>query len=221
MVLGLTPASAGVVHFGGADLAAQRGDAKRASRRDIQVVFQNPYASLDPMMTIGASIAEPLEVHGRGTRDERQERVAELLTQVGLDPIVAERRPHELSGGQRQRVAIARGLALNPKLIVCDEPVSALDVSTQAQVINLLRDLQDRFGIAYLFVGHDLSVVYQISDRIAVMQHGKIVEIGSAEQVYFHPQHPYTKALLGSVLSADPRKRRIRNDVAAATSAPV
>jgi peptide/nickel transport system ATP-binding protein len=219
MVLGLTPPSAGVVRFGGSDLTAQRGDAKRASRRDIQVVFQNPYASLDPMMTIGASIAEPLEVHGRGTRSEREIRVAELLTQVGLDPVVAERRPHELSGGQRQRVAIARGLALNPKLIVCDEPVSALDVSTQAQVINLLRDLQARFGIAYLFVGHDLSVVYQISDRIAVMQHGKIVEIGTAEQVYFQPQHPYTKALLGSVLSADPRKRRIRNDIAAPTGA--
>jgi peptide/nickel transport system ATP-binding protein len=218
MLLGLTPASAGVVRFGGADLAAQRGDAKRASRRDIQVVFQNPYASLDPMMTIGASIAEPLEVHGRGNREERDARVAELLTQVGLDPIISERRPHELSGGQRQRVAIARGLALNPKLIVCDEPVSALDVSTQAQVINLLRDLQARFGIAYVFVGHDLSVVYQISDRIAVMQHGKIVELGTAEQVYYEPQHPYTKALLGSVLSADPRKRRIRNDIATAAA---
>lgn len=214
MVLGLTPPSAGIVRFGGVDLATQRGADRRASRRDIQVVFQNPYASLDPMMTIGASIAEPLEVHGRGSRDERVARVAELLTQVGLDPVIAERRPHELSGGQRQRVAIARGLALNPKLIVCDEPVSALDVSTQAQVINLLRELQAKFGIAYLFVGHDLSVVYQISDRIAVMQQGKIVEIGPAEQIYFRPQHEYTKALLASVLSADPRKRRIRSGIA-------
>jgi ABC-type glutathione transport system ATPase component len=188
--------------------------AKRVSRRDIQVVFQNPYASLDPMMTISASIAEPLEVHGRGTRQQREARVVELLAQVGLDPIIGERRPHELSGGQRQRVAIARGLALNPRLIVCDEPVSALDVSTQAQVINLLRDLQRQFGIAYLFVGHDLSVVYQISDRIAVMQNGKIVEIGTADQVYLRPQHPYTKGLLASVLSADPRKRRIRNSLA-------
>jgi oligopeptide/dipeptide ABC transporter ATP-binding protein len=181
------------------------------------VVFQNPYASLDSTMTIGESVAEPLEVHHRGTKADRAQRVDDLLHQVGLDPSVAGRRPHELSGGQRQRVAIARGLALNPALIVCDEPVSALDVSTQAQVINLLRDLQRQFGIAYLFVGHDLCVVYQVSDRIAVMYHGKVVEMGSAEQIYHSPRHPYTVALLGAVLSIDPRHRRLH---AAATTVP-
>ncbi|MCU1395009.1 MAG: dipeptide transporter ATP-binding protein [Ilumatobacteraceae bacterium] len=209
MVLGLTPTTSGTVRFGGSDIATQRGEAKRATRRDIQVVFQNPYASLDSTMSIGESVAEPLEVHHRGTKTERTARVAELLQQVGLDPSVARRRPHELSGGQRQRVAIARGLALNPRLIVCDEPVSALDVSTQAQVINLLRDLQQRFGIAYLFVGHDLSVVYQVSDRIAVMYHGRIVEMGPADEVYHAPKHPYTVALLDAVLSIDPRHRRL------------
>ncbi len=217
MVLGLAPTSNGTVRFNGIDIATQRGEDKRATRRDIQVVFQNPYASLDSTMTIGESVAEPLEVHHRGTKPERTARVAELLQQVGLDPSVAGRRPHELSGGQRQRVAIARGLALNPKLIVCDEPVSALDVSTQAQVINLLRDLQDRFGIAYLFVGHDLSVVYQVSDQIAVMYHGRIVEMGPADQIYHSPKHPYTIALLGAVLSIDPRQRRLSS---ATTTAP-
>jgi peptide/nickel transport system ATP-binding protein len=209
MVLGLTPPTRGAVEFRGADISSQRGEARRSTRRDIQVVFQNPYASLDPTMTIGESIAEPLEVHHRGTKVERTRRVAELLEQVGLDQSMADRKPYELSGGQRQRVAIARGLALNPKLIVCDEPVSALDVSTQAQVINLLRDLQARFGIAYLFVGHDLSVVYQVSDRIAVMYHGRIVEMGPAEQIHHSPRHPYTIALLGAVLSIDPRARRL------------
>ena len=220
MVLGLTPTSSGVVRFDGHDIASQRGDAKRATRRDIQVVFQNPYASLDSTMTIGESVAEPLEVHHRGSKSERTARVAELLQQVGLDPSVAGRRPHELSGGQRQRVAIARGLALNPRLIVCDEPVSALDVSTQAQVINLLRDLQRRFGIAYLFVGHDLSVVYQMSDRIAVMYHGRIVEMGPAEEIYHAPKHPYTIALLAAVLSIDPRHRRLSSTVTEAPGEP-
>jgi len=217
MVLGLTEPSAGTVRFDGHDIGTQRGEAKRATRRDIQVVFQNPYASLDSTMTIGESVAEPLEVHRRGTKAERTARVAELLQQVGLDPSVAARRPHELSGGQRQRVAIARGLALNPRLIVCDEPVSALDVSTQAQVINLLRELQERHGIAYLFVGHDLAVVYQVSDQIAVMYHGRIVEMGPAAEVYHSPRHPYTVALLGAVLSIDPRQRRLS---AATTVAP-
>ena len=217
MVLGLTEPSAGTVRFDGHDISTQRGEARRATRRDIQVVFQNPYASLDSTMTIGESVAEPLEVHHRGTKAERTARVAELLQQVGLDPSVAARRPHELSGGQRQRVAIARGLALNPRLIVCDEPVSALDVSTQAQVINLLRELQERHGIAYLFVGHDLAVVYQVSDKIAVMYHGRIVEMGPADELYHSPRHPYTVALLGAVLSIDPRQRRLST---ATTTAP-
>ena len=220
MVLGLTSASSGTVRFAGNDISTQRGEERRTTRRDIQVVFQNPYASLDSTMTIGESVAEPLEVHHRGTKSERAARVAELLQQVGLDPSLAGRRPHELSGGQRQRVAIARGLALNPKLIVCDEPVSALDVSTQAQVINLLRDLQDRFGIAYLFVGHDLSVVYQISDRIAVMYHGRIVEMGPADEIYHSPKHPYTIALLSAVLSIDPRQRRLTATPSVAAGEP-
>jgi ABC-type glutathione transport system ATPase component len=177
----------------------------------VQVVFQNPHSSLDPMMTVGATLAEPLEVHTGMGRTQIGERVRELLDQVGLDPTYANRYPDALSGGQRQRIAIARALALKPRLIVCDEPVSALDVSTQAQVVNLLADIQRELGVAYLFVGHDLSVMYQVSDRVAVMYQGRIVEIGPAEQIYHDPQHAYTKSLLGAVLSIDPRDRRLRD----------
>ncbi len=205
MVLGLTPATSGTVRFEGTEL---RGT-NHSARRDVQVVFQNPYASLDPLMTIGDSIAEPLAVHRVGDERARRARVAELLEAVGLDPGFAVRRPSELSGGQRQRVAIARGLALNPKLIVCDEPVSALDVSTQAQVINLLLELQDRLGLSYLFVGHDLSVVHRLSDRIAVMYRGRIVELGPADEIYHRPRHPYSQALLAAVLSIDPAARKL------------
>ncbi|HEV7678703.1 MAG TPA: ABC transporter ATP-binding protein [Candidatus Dormibacteraeota bacterium] len=203
LVLGLTPVTGGTVRFQGADLSQLHGNALRDARARIQVVFQNPYASLDPTMTVGDSVGEPLDIHGVG-RGERERRVDELLDQVGLKPVYARRYPHELSGGQRQRVAIARALALDPALIVCDEPISSLDVSTQAQVINLFKDIQRRLGVAYLFVGHDLSVVYQISDRIAVMYMGRVVEIGSAHEVYHHPKHPYTQALLSAVLSIDP-----------------
>jgi oligopeptide transport system ATP-binding protein len=161
------------------------------------------------MMTIEQTLSEPLEVHLKLDRAARRGRVLELLEQVGLSREYADRYPHALSGGQRQRIAIARALALNPSLIVCDEPVSSLDVSSQAQVINLLRDLQERLGISYVFVGHDLSVVYQISHRVAVMFAGKIVEMGPAEDVYRDPQHPYTKTLLAAVLSVDPRARRL------------
>jgi peptide/nickel transport system ATP-binding protein len=209
LILGLAAATAGTVRFDGADVGTARRSERRAIRRDVQAVFQNPYASLDPMMTIGDTLAEPLDVHASLSKSETRARVAELLGQVGLDAGAAERYPHELSGGQRQRVAIARALALNPKLIVCDEPVSSLDVSTQAQVLNLLVDLQRRFGIAYLFVGHDLSVVYQISDRVAVMYRGRVVEMGPSEAVYTTPRHPYTQALLAAVLSVDPRTRRL------------
>jgi peptide/nickel transport system ATP-binding protein len=209
VILGLTPPTAGTVRFDGGAVGAGRRSERRAIRRDVQAVFQNPYASLDPMMTIGDTLAEPLDVHMKLGRAEKRARVSELLGQVGLDTGAAQRYPHELSGGQRQRVAIARALALNPKLIVCDEPVSSLDVSTQAQVLNLLVDLQRRFGIAYLFVGHDLSVVYQISDRVAVMYRGRIVEMGPSEVVYRAPRHPYTQALLAAVLSIDPRARRL------------
>jgi peptide/nickel transport system ATP-binding protein len=213
LILGLTPPTAGVVRFDGADVGAARRAERRAIRRDVQAVFQNPYASLDPMMTIGDTLSEPLDVHAKLSRAEKRARVAELLGQVGLDTSAAQRYPHELSGGQRQRVAIARALALNPKMIVCDEPVSSLDVSTQAQVLNLLVDLQRRFGIAYLFVGHDLSVVYQISDRVAVMYRGRVVEMGPSEVVYTTPRHPYTQALLAAVLSVDPRARRLTSAV--------
>jgi peptide/nickel transport system ATP-binding protein len=209
LVLGLTTPTSGKVFFLGADVAKTRWRQRKAVRRDIQVVFQNPYASLDPMMTVGQTLSEPLEVHLHLNKSAREARLAELLQHVGLGPEYADRYPHALSGGQRQRVAIARALALNPRLIVCDEPVSSLDVSTQAQVINLLRDLQTQFGIAYLFVGHDLSVVYQISDRVAVMYRGRIVEIGPAEDIYRNPQHPYTQTLLAAILSIDPREHRL------------
>jgi oligopeptide/dipeptide ABC transporter ATP-binding protein len=200
--------TSGSIEFRGQQITHGFGR-RRELRRDVQVVFQNPYASLDPMMTIEQTLSEPLEVHLKLDRAARRSRVLELLDQVGLSREYADRYPHALSGGQRQRIAIARALALNPLLIVCDEPVSSLDVSSQAQVINLLRDLQERLGISYVFVGHDLSVVYQISHRVAVMFAGKVVEMGPAEDIYRNPQHPYTKTLLAAVLSVDPRERRL------------
>jgi peptide/nickel transport system ATP-binding protein len=211
LVLGLVEPTGGTVTIDGVDLRRVKGQQRRDLRRDVQVVFQNPHSSLDPMMTVGATLAEPLEIHTDMNRTQIGERVRELLDQVGLDPSYANRYPDALSGGQRQRIAIARALALRPRLIVCDEPVSALDVSTQAQVVNLLADLQRDLGVAYLFVGHDLSVMYQVSDRVAVMYQGRIVEIGPAEQIYHDPQHDYTKSLLSAVLSIDPRKRRLGN----------
>jgi oligopeptide transport system ATP-binding protein len=179
-------------------------------RREMQIVFQDPYASLDPRMTVGGIVSEPLEVHGIGTRRSRQETVRKLLDIVGFNPNFTNRYPHEFSGGQRQRVGIARALALNPKLIVCDEPVSALDVSIQAQILNLLKDLQRDFGLTYLFISHDLAVVRTMSDRIAVMNQGKLLEIGSAEQVYNDPKDEYTKALFTAVPVPDPRRQRER-----------
>jgi ABC-type glutathione transport system ATPase component len=194
----------------GTELRQARGARRRELRRDVQVVFQDPHSSLDPMMTIGAILAEPLEVHTTSSRPEIEARVAELLELVGLAPATSRQLPDALSGGQRQRVAIARALALRPRLIVCDEPVSALDVSTQAQVVNLLVDLQRDLGVAYLFIGHDLSVVRHISDRVAVMRHGRIVEVGTSDQVHLRPRHEYTRALNDAVLSVDPRRRRRR-----------
>jgi oligopeptide transport system ATP-binding protein len=179
-------------------------------RREMQIVFQDPYASLDPRMTVGDIVAEPLVVHRQGNRRTRRDVVRRLLDVVGFNPNFTNRYPHEFSGGQRQRIGIARALALNPKLIVCDEPVSALDLSIQAQILNLLKDLQGEFGLAYLFIAHDLAVVRAMSDRIAVMNNGKIVEQGRAEQVYSHPQHDYTKALLAAVPVPDPRKMKER-----------
>lgn len=193
----------------------------RALRPDLQIIFQDPYASLNPRITVGNAIAEPLLVHKIATGSEVEDRVAALLKRVGLRPDVANRFPHEFSGGQRQRVGIARALALSPKLIVCDEAVSALDVSIQAQVINLLKDLQDELGISYLFIAHDLSVVKYISDALAVMYLGRIVESGSADQIFNDPQHPYTRALLSAIPHADPKKRKKRIPLTGEIPSPI
>jgi oligopeptide transport system ATP-binding protein len=204
----------GKVLFEGKELTESKGEELRRMRRRMQMIFQDPYASLNPRMTVGSIIGEPLEVHGIGaTKKERQERVQELLKIVGLNPVFINRYPHEFSGGQRQRIGIARALAVNPAFVVCDEPISALDVSIQAQIINLLEDLQDELGLTYLFIAHDLSVVRHISDRIAVMYLGKIVELANRDELYEKPMHPYTQALLSAVPIPDPqiegRRQRI------------
>jgi len=209
-ILQLLKPTSGSIRFLGSELTQLGREELRRMRREMQIVFQDPYASLDPRMTVGGIVSEPLEVHGIGTRRSRRETVRRLLDVVGFNPSYTNRYPHEFSGGQRQRIGIARALALNPKLIVCDEPVSALDVSIQAQILNLLKDLQRDFGLTYLFIAHDLAVVRTMSDRIAVMNRGKLVELGPAEEVYSHPKDPYTKALLTAVPVPDPRKMKER-----------
>ncbi|MFT4648258.1 MAG: oligopeptide/dipeptide ABC transporter ATP-binding protein [Planctomycetota bacterium] len=179
----------------------------REQRKDLQIIFQDPFASLNPRITVGNTIGEALKVHGIASGDELRDRVGALLQKVGLRPDVANRFPHEFSGGQRQRVGIARALALRPRLIVCDEAVSALDVSVQAQVVNLLKDLQEEFDLSYIFIAHDLSIVRYISDRVAVMYLGRIVEMGTTEEIFDNPRHPYTKALLSAIPRADPKRR--------------
>ncbi len=195
----------GQVNFEGVELTKIKGEELRRTRRRMQMIFQDPYASLNPRMTVGSIIGEPLEVHNIGnSKKERQDRVQDLLKTVGLNPYFVNRYPHEFSGGQRQRIGVARALAVNPSFIVCDEPISALDVSIQAQIINLLEDLQGELNLTYLFIAHDLSVVRHISDRIAVMYLGKIVELADRDELYLRPLHPYTQALLSAVPIPDP-----------------
>lgn len=204
-ILQLYKPTGGSIKFNGTELNGLKGNSLRAVRRDMQMIFQDPYGSLNPRMTCGDIVGEPLKVHKlTSSKSEYNERVSELLSIVGLSPYMAERYPHEFSGGQRQRIGIARALAVNPSLIICDEPVSALDVSIQAQVINLLEDLQEQLDLTYIFIAHDLSVVKHISDRIAVMYLGHIVEIAERNELYENPVHPYTQALLSAIPIADP-----------------
>jgi oligopeptide transport system ATP-binding protein len=205
--------TAGHVFLDGIDLAALKGEALRRMRRRMQMIFQDPYASLDPRMTVNEIISEPFQVHGLARPNEVKERVVELLNTVRLSPDFSSRYPHEFSGGQRQRLGIARALALNPDFIVCDEPISALDVSIQAQVINLLEELQEKLGLTYLFIAHDLSMVRHISDRVAVMYLGVIVELGTVDDLFGHPLHPYTQALLSAVPVPDPEVEEQRHRV--------
>jgi oligopeptide transport system ATP-binding protein len=213
LVLRLIEPTAGTVEFEGRDLMNIPKDELRKMRRDMQIVFQDPYASLNPRMTIGNIIREPLVIHEIGSGEEQKDRVKYLLETVGLNPEHVDRYPHEFSGGQRQRIGFARALATQPRLIVCDEPVSALDVSIQAQIINLLEDLQDEFKLTYLFIAHDLGVVRHISDRVAVMYLGKIVELASVARLYEYPNHPYTQSLLSAVPVPDPSAQRARSRI--------
>jgi len=225
-VLQLVPATGGSVRYDGMELTERSRRQLQPVRRDIQVVFQDPYASLDPRMPVGEVVAEPLRIHGLWDKTTGPERVSELFWQVGLNPEHTNRFPHEFSGGQRQRVGIARALALEPRVIVLDEPLSALDMSIQAGIVNLLEDLQSRLALAYLFIAHDLSVVRHISHRVAVMYLGKIVEIGTRNDIYDRPSHPYTQGLLSAVPVPDPaveRKRRrmiVEGDVPSAVNPP-
>lgn len=203
-ILQLYKPTAGEVIFNGQDLTKLNSGDMRKMRRHLQMIFQDPYASLNPRMTVGSIVSEPMQIHNLVPKNQRNQRVQELLQTVGLNPYFANRYPHEFSGGQRQRIGIARALAANPDFIVCDEPVSALDVSIQAQIVNLLEDLQNEFGLTYLFIAHDLSVVRHISDRVAVMYLGKIVELADRNALYDDPLHPYTKALLSAVPIPDP-----------------
>ena len=220
VVVRLLDATSGSVTFDGIDVLAATGETLRRLRRSMQIVFQDPYASLNPRMTVGSIVSEPLVVHraaarddGIVTRNDRRDRVKELLSLVGLSPEHYNRYPHEFSGGQRQRIGIARAIALNPRLLICDEPVSALDVSIQAQVINLLEELQDRLGLTYLVIAHDLAVVRHISDRVAVMYLGRVMEIADSEELYRHPVHPYTEALLSAIPIPDPVAERARQRI--------
>ncbi|MGH2462455.1 MAG: ABC transporter ATP-binding protein [Candidatus Limnocylindria bacterium] len=212
-VIRLRNPTAGVVKFDGHDLMGLSREELRLARRRMQIIFQDPYSSLNPRMTVASIISEPLETHNLGSKTSRHDRVSELLQLVGLNPNYRNRYPHEFSGGQRQRIGVARALAVEPEFIVCDEPISALDVSIQAQVLNLLVELRERFGLTYLFIAHDLSVVRHISDRVGVMYLGKLVEVGPPDILYAGPGHPYTRALLSAVPIPDPKTERKRKRV--------
>jgi len=212
-ILQLYRPTAGQVLFDGRDLCGMKGKELRLFRRRMQMIFQDPYASLNPRMSIGSIIGEPLAIHKLASGKRRRERIQELMRIVGLNPYYANRYPHEFSGGQRQRIGVARALAVEPDFIVCDEPVSALDVSIQAQIINLLEDLQERFGLTYLFIAHELSVVRHISDRVAVMYLGKLMEMADRLELYENPLHPYTKALLSAVPIPDPQIEATRERI--------
>ena len=210
LILRLLEPTSGEIRFMNENILEADARRMRGLRREMQIIFQDPYASLNPRMTIGATLEEPLIIHRIGTREERRDRVRRLLEKVGLDPDVVNRYPHEFSGGQRQRIGVARALALNPKLIVADEPVSSLDVSIQAQVINLLEDIQEEYSLSMIFIAHDLNMVRHISDRVAVMYLGRIVEQAPAPDLYRQPLHPYTEALLAAIPIPDPKTKRKR-----------
>lgn len=218
--------TAGTIEFRGKDITHLRGEALRARRREMAMIFQDPYSSLDPRQTVGDIVGEPIDIFGLARGRERQDRIYELLRVVGMNPHFADRYPHEFSGGQRQRIGIARALAGEPTLIICDEPISALDVSIQAQIINLLEGLQSKFELTYLFIAHDLSVVKHISDRVAVMYLGKIVETAPGRELYHHPRHPYTGSLLSAIPIPDPVIERgrerllLQGDVASPVNPP-
>lgn len=223
-ILRLIEPTSGEVRFAGKDLLSVAPNELRKLRREMQIVFQDPYSSLNPRMKVGEIIEEPLVIHRVGNRTERTDRVADLLRLVGLEREHSGRYPHEFSGGQRQRIGIARALALNPRFIVCDEPVSALDVSVQAQIVNLLQDLQEQLGLTYLFISHGLSVVEHISTRVGIMYLGKLVEVASSEEIFRNPLHPYTQALLSAIPIPDPELRHerlaLKGDIATSTEAP-
>jgi oligopeptide/dipeptide ABC transporter ATP-binding protein len=212
-ILRIVRPTSGAIVFDGRDLAAVAGNEQKAFHRSAQMIFQDPYSSLDPRTTVGETIGEGLRIHGVGSRAERAERVREIMNLVGLRPYYAQRYPHEFSGGQRQRIGIARALVLHPRFVVCDEPVSSLDVSIQSQILNLLKDLQRRLALTYLFIAHNLAVVRYISDRVGVMYLGKLVEVAPTERLFDRPLHPYTQALLSAVPLADPEGREERRRI--------
>ena len=220
-ILQLYRPTSGHILFDGQDLALLSESQLKPVRRKLQMIFQDPYASLDPRMTVGGIVQEPLDIHRIGKKDERRKRVVELLEKVGLNKIYIDRYPHEFSGGQRQRIGIARAIALNPELIICDEPVSALDVSIQVQVLNLLQDLQQELGLTYMFIAHNLAVVAHISDRVGVMYLGKLVELGSTAVVTENPKHPYTQSLISAVLEIDKRRQKNRIQLEGDVPSPV